>query len=445
MQNDSLTRGPACLTDDELVSEIVRLVKDHRSATVTLIAHLMEFDARRLYLAAACRSLFLYCTQVLRLSEHEAYHRIEAARVARSFPVVLRLLAGGALTLTTVRLLSGQLTAENHESLLTAAMGKSKREVEVLLAKVFPSPAVASSLRKLPVRRPTSIPTSIPTSRPSAPYGGSATSTPSPLPTSVPAINIDVPPTHAPEAAVSALRHLDTSTLTATHEDDRAAASEPTPNLFIQPVPPSKRQEVVRPLAEDRYELRVTLSSATREKLRRATDLLRHAIPGGEAAQVIDRALTVLLGDLARKKFAATARPRPAEGPAEAPAARTRHVPAQVKRAVWTRDGGRCAFVSREGRRCVEEGCLEFHHVRPYGVGGETTVVNIELRCRAHNDYEAERFYGRRFIPAPQRKGAAAEATELGPGRVGTKSPSRPSASSSSPTGGPWHASRQGG
>jgi hypothetical protein len=89
------------------VSEVKRLVQGHRNATVALIAHLMEFDARRLYLAAACRSLFAYCTEILRLSEHEAYHRIEAARVARSFPLVLRMLAGGALTLTTVRLSPG--------------------------------------------------------------------------------------------------------------------------------------------------------------------------------------------------------------------------------------------------------------------------------------------------------------------------------------------------
>jgi hypothetical protein len=32
--------------------------------------------------------------------------------------------------------------------------------------------------------------------------------------------------------------------------------------------------------------------------------------------------------------------------------------------------------------------------VRPYADGGETTVENIELRCRAHNAYEAEQYFG---------------------------------------------------
>jgi len=59
-----------------------------------------------------------------------------------------------------------------------------------------------------------------------------------------------------------------------------------------------------------------------------------------------------------------------------------------VKRAVWDRDAGRCAFVGREGR-CAERGFLEFHHVVPYASGGAATLANIQLRCRAHNQYEA--------------------------------------------------------
>jgi hypothetical protein len=61
---------------------------------------------------------------------------------------------------------------------------------------------------------------------------------------------------------------------------------------------------------------------------------------------------------------------------------------------VSERDGDRCAFVSKDGRRCEERGFLEFHHVIPYAMGGETTVENIQLRCRAHNGYEAGLFYG---------------------------------------------------
>jgi hypothetical protein len=64
-----------------------------------------------------------------------------------------------------------------------------------------------------------------------------------------------------------------------------------------------------------------------------------------------------------------------------------------VKREVWNRDGGRCAFVGNAGR-CDERGFLEFHHLEPFAAGGPTTVENLELRCRAHNAYEAERLFG---------------------------------------------------
>jgi 5-methylcytosine-specific restriction endonuclease McrA len=75
------------------------------------------------------------------------------------------------------------------------------------------------------------------------------------------------------------------------------------------------------------------------------------------------------------------------------PSGRSRHIPAAVRREVWRRDAGRCAFTGPAGR-CGETGFLEFHHVQPYVDDGPATVENIELRCRAHNQYEAELLFG---------------------------------------------------
>jgi hypothetical protein len=152
---------------------------------------------------------------------------------------------------------------------------------------------------------------------------------------------------------------------------------------------------VVTPLSVDRYKLQVTIDGATLGMLRRAKDLLRHAIPSGDEAAILGRALTALLADLARRKHGHTTRPKPARSPAPT-ALGSRHLPAAVRRGVWQRDLGRCAFVGSSGRRCPERAFLEFHHVRPYGVGGAGTVENIQLRCRRHNAYEAKVFYGPR-------------------------------------------------
>ena len=103
------------LSDDRLVAEIKALAAHERNITARLIAALAELDERRLYLGAGCPSLFAYCTRVLRLSEHAAYGRIEAARASRRFPRIVDLLTDGSLTLTAVCLLRPLLNDGNAD------------------------------------------------------------------------------------------------------------------------------------------------------------------------------------------------------------------------------------------------------------------------------------------------------------------------------------------
>jgi hypothetical protein len=129
-----------------------------RQATARLIAELAELDARRLYLGQGCSSMFTYYTQVLHLAEHAAYKRIEAARAARRFPVILTRLADGSVHLSAVRLLAPHLTRENHIGVLREASHKSKREVEQIVARLQPQPDVVASVRKLPATRTIAAP-----------------------------------------------------------------------------------------------------------------------------------------------------------------------------------------------------------------------------------------------------------------------------------------------
>ncbi len=299
------------LDNAELTAELSRLARCEREATATLIVHLAEFDARRLFEGASYSSLFKYCMAVLHLSEDAVYNRIKAARAARDYPVIIERLESGALSPTTVRLLAPRLTNENHQELLAAASGKGKRAVEELLARRFPQADVPARVRKVPSRRVTPArevpPAAAPVTNPCSPVASGE------------------PLTAAPAAA--------------------AAAEAP----LVRPVPASARP-VVRPLAPERYEIRFTASAEMREKLSLAQDLLGHAIPSGDLAQVFDRALTLLVADLSRKKFAATERPRRSRGQS----GESRNIPADVKRRVGARD-----------RRF-----LEFHHVVPYAAGG---------------------------------------------------------------------------
>jgi hypothetical protein len=105
--------------------------------------------------------------------------------------------------------------------------------------------------------------------------------------------------------------------------------------------PPTPARPVIAPLAPERYKIQFTASKELLDKLRYAQDLI---------------------------------------------------LPAAVRREVWQRDGGRCAFIGAHGR-CRERAFLEFHHV-PFAAGGRADVSNIQLRCRAHNLYEADLFFG---------------------------------------------------
>jgi hypothetical protein len=392
---------PSRLSDDALVAEIGRLAGCERSATAALIAHLAEFDARRLHLAAGFESLFAYCTEVLRLSEHEAYNRIEVARLARRFPRVVDRVAAGALTLTTARLLAPHLTEENHETLLSEASHKSKRGVQELIVRYAPRPSVPSSIRKLPARQ--------------FPMASAATATAATAAAAAAGpVGTAAGPVDAAAGPVAAAVSPFVASLPVNSNESVEVA---------QPEADVRKPALVRPLAPQRYEIRFTASAETCEKLRRATDLIRHVVPDGDIAEVLDRALDVFLEDLARKKFAATPRQTSRECPATAPSA-GRHIPAAVKRAVWLRDGERCSFVGKGRRRCTATAFLEFHHVQPHAVGGGATADNIQIRCRAHNAYEADLFYGSRgdADPVPGDADRLQGADGRRPGHFGTRS-----------------------
>jgi len=145
------------LSNDDLIANTRRAAANERHATAELVALLAEIEARELYLGLGFSSLFAYCTRVLHLSEEAAYRRIEAARVALRFPVILDRLASGELTLSAVKLLREHLTAENHVTLLDRARHQSTRAIERMVAQLAPKLDVAPMVRRLPSVTPLRI------------------------------------------------------------------------------------------------------------------------------------------------------------------------------------------------------------------------------------------------------------------------------------------------
>ena len=334
-----LMTEPHTLTDDVLIATIDGLAQASRESTAELIAHLVELEKRELHTALGFKSLFGYCRRVLHCSEAGSYDRMQAAHAAARFPVIVAMLAEGLIHLTAVRLLAPRLKDEDHLALLGGAIHKSGREVRALLARWFPRRDVAGRIRKLPEpRRSTADPGTAP---------ATATGTlavPSPL-----------------AAWSTAERGPGPATGSALSErNDERVARRPT----------------VTPLSPSRYAIQFTADEEMAALLQEARELLSHSIPPSDLAAIFKRAMSLLVADARRSRFAATDRP----GVARPIARDSRAIPADVQRAVWDRDGGQCSFVGMTGRRCEERCYLDYHHLTPWIAGGMPTVENVALR-----------------------------------------------------------------
>jgi hypothetical protein len=179
--------------------------------------------------------------------------------------------------------------------------------------------------------------------------------------------------------------------------DDSVAARLPVP-CDAPDVPTRMEPDPVAPVAKHpgwRYAYR----SAREEKLRYVRSLLAHARPGVDMDRLLDLAVDCLQDKLEKQKFGKCSRPGKSRG-SKSP----RYIALEVKRAVWERDGGRCAFVGTGGKRCDARAPLEFDHQDPVARGGRATAESVRLLCRAHNQYSAERTYGSEFMQGKRKQ-----------------------------------------
>ena len=358
----------AHLTDAALLHDLAALVARDRITTATLLAHIAEVDARKLYVPAGYPSMFEYCVDELRLSEDAAYRRIRAARAARQFPVLFTELTEGRLHLAAICLLAPHLTLENADDLIAAARRRKKSEIEIWLAGRFPAPEARALVRALSEPVPTRSKGSqlVPGRVGSGPY------------------EIELVPGRVGIADVSE-RQL-------------------VPGRVEAPMAPSPR-----------FLVQVTIGESTHDKLKYVQNLLGHSVPAGDVAQVLDRALDALIAQLERHKLGAARRPgRPETNVAPRRSlAGARYVPASVRRAVWERDAGRCTFVGPNGKRCPARRLLEFDHVEPVARGGTAEAEGMRLRCRAHNQFEAEQCFGKGFMRQKREEAAKRQQARL--------------------------------
>jgi 5-methylcytosine-specific restriction endonuclease McrA len=154
-------------------------------------------------------------------------------------------------------------------------------------------------------------------------------------------------------------------------------------------------------LSPARYKVSFTASAELHDKLERLQALMSSSGNPADLPGVIEAAVTEKLES---KRYGKSKAPRRHLESSDTSGS-SRHIPAAVRRAVFERDGGRCNFEDETGRRCTETRRLEYHHIRPYGRGGDHSAENIALRCRVHNLLEAECDYGKEVVDRYRRSG----------------------------------------
>jgi len=353
-----------------------------------------------LHIDAGFPSLFAYCMARLGLTEDEAYRRISVARLARRAPIVCFWIAEGRLSLSVAALLQPYALAPELPQLIEAVAGKSVKQARETLAAFFPRPDIVSSIRKLP--------------RPACEAAPMASARAPLFETAACEIRSAVlvpvapssPPNHsAPTGASAPVVH--------------ASQAPPAPSVGR---PPS----LTEPLSPGRYKIQFTADAALKGKLELARDLLRHAIPSGDLAAIVHRALDLLVTELHERHCgarderkrprsqsarrgatmdASTAASAKPEAPGETAVKDTSitgvHAETSARatrRAVWARDGFRCTWHGPDGGRCSSRAWLEQDHRTPRALGGPMGTQNLRVLCRAHNRRAAELVFGRRHI-----------------------------------------------
>jgi len=323
-----------------------------------VLLHLNEIERRKLHLKLGYASMFDYCTSGLGYSSSAAARRIRTARCMARYPEVLALLKANEVNLSTVSQVSRLLTAENKDALLQRMRGKSQREVDLIVAEYEP--------RSMPRERVTQIVVQVPLNA-VLPRGAAS----------------------APKSGGELLSPVDSSVLCNRKCD--------SPN-DLESDHCRSGSELLQPATEKRMHLSFSVSEGFMAKLEKIRSLAWHQLPANASLeQVFELAMDYFIEK--RDPIARTRVRRKDSKENEAATViraltRSRHVPAAVREAVFTRDDGRCTYVGFSGKRCNSTDALQIDHVEPFSRGGLSALSNLRLLCAHHNRLEAERLLG---------------------------------------------------
>jgi len=401
----------------DFTNRLAELLRRERTAMADFLVALAEFDRRKLWLELGHASLFSFLRRELGLSAGAAQYRKTAAELVRRFAAVEMALREGHLCLSSVCELSKVITAENCADVLPRFFGLSAREAAAVAVSIRPVAHrprrdVVTSLRAAAPLAAANVDVAAP-ERAGVPGGGTS---PDGIGSTAGASAPQFRTSEMNETSSLAFRTSETnetrslafptSEMNETGSLAFRTSETPAATLALVPAPrqaaPPPKAFAVEPLDGELSRLHFTVSRRFLAKLEATRDALSHSQAGASAEELLEACMDAVLAQYARRR-GLVAKPRgmasvptPSHASREAPSPPTpsRAIPAAVKRAAWQRAGGRCEWPLEGGGVCGSTCRLEFDHVNPVARGGASTLDNIKVHCRPHNQHAARLVFG---------------------------------------------------
>jgi 5-methylcytosine-specific restriction endonuclease McrA len=427
------------VSPQQILKNTDSIVAQDRKLTLRLLEHLHEIDRRKLYLERGFASTFDYCTKHLRLSEPSAARRLRTARCVARYPQLYSLLESGELNVTVVSMVSKHIKPGNVDEVISRTKGKSKREVERIIAEYEPRTAVPADRARVmivPIARRV-VSAALPASAASSQQPGVSMTPKSSSTVAIESLAKIEPRITGASAVATSPATVSRSTVISTHaatesaralgveehdpllDPDPAAGSNSTVTGDSEKTPrsenansvvtnaaehqavdlPAMKPDTETPQYQRLVRVEFTAHEALISKLEKVRSIISHRLPGNATLeQLIDFMASYVLEreDPAKRQERREARAaKQEEATVPASSVKPRHIPAQVRDQVYARDK-QCTYVSPGGQRCGSTHVLQIDHIKPVARGGASTIDNLRVLCAYHNRLESERLMGKR-------------------------------------------------
>ena len=156
----------------------------------------------------------------------------------------------------------------------------------------------------------------------------------------------------------------------------------------------------VRSVSSTHSQLTFVVEDSMLARIEELRGLMAYSHPGASLQEVLGYSVESTLKRLRPRDPAvstgkSSARSKVSVPPAAVSTSAKRYVPLEIKRQVWKRDGGECSYVDHKtGRRCRSRYGLQYDHIQPFALGGESSLDNLRLSCLVHNQASAIQIYG---------------------------------------------------